>query len=169
VILVSSYLEITEKVRIGARREKFFRCDDTVSPTQSVKSLQSHPFMLENIFSTSNQKSSERNRIAFKRKAVMSRALRHGRKSRYQAIANEGAEPRLRSIPSSNFSGVAFNIINHEYHNTEDGQKLRQLDDLRRIRRNIRGVWLLKNNHIGFDPITGAINEGLLESLILKT
>jgi hypothetical protein len=57
-----------------------------------------------------------------------------------------------------NTSGAAYDILNHSYHNTPDGERLRKHDDLLRYRSRLRTMYLSSKNSSGINPITGSLS-----------
>ena len=58
-------------------------------------------------------------------------------------------------VGKKNHGGHPFDIINLDYHDSEEGRELKYHDDLCEYRKNIRKNFLAAQAHLGWNPITG--------------
>ena len=76
----------------------------------------------------------------------------------HRELHEQDRQKRLQEDPligKKNVSGVPYNIVSTEYHDSKDGRRLRYNDELIKYRGECRKSNLAEKAHLGYNPITG--------------
>ena len=162
------FLDDVERSRLRLRSGSFFSYDDVSDPVSHEGQNNLSVQAMDKNMQRCRDKSAT---LALRSHGALSRQLSFARRAQSveQSRRTCNRHSKLYNpVPKANMSGIAYNIINHEYHDSPDGQRLRKNDELVRYRSRLRSLFLSAKNHMGLDPITGAVNPTLLPHLSLE-
>lgn len=159
-----------EKERLQNRTGGYHRHEDVGAPTRVQKDLcpsyldERKRFIVTTDVAKIEAQEREHEWNVRNDKTEMKRAADFQRQDeRWKALERKEREfqnklDRLQDDPMmgrKNVGGVPYNLVNHRYDDSLDGQRLHYHDNMVKYRGDVRSTHLAARGHLGFNPITG--------------